>query len=760
MLDALPPLLTVAAVLLVPATVLLFTIRTPRAGSLSSATAMLAAALTAMAALGVSLLLGHNALWAAIGGAVLGASLLAWLPAARDWDVRGLVTWALTIDVGLLYLAYIGLWTVTVHPGVWTTTLSSILWLLELFVFVIGVGYLWEMVDVLARRRWRGWPVRGEHHPGWGRPFVSLHVPTHNEPPEMVIETLQRMLELDYDAYEILVIDNNTDDPAMWRPVQDFCEQYDGVTFIHLANWPGFKSGALNYALTRMSPRTEVIGIVDADYHVAPDFLSHNAPLFSDESVAFVQTPQDYRDWDVSPYFRRLYHSYGYFFDVSQVSRNERNGAIFGGTMGLIRASALVRSGGWDEWCITEDAELSLRLLKMGYNGMHVDRSYGHGVMPLTFETLKKQRFRWCFGGIQILRMHWRSLLPGRRTEENQMTLAQRWAYLVGGLQWFGDLAGALFTFFLVSGALDLMLGGGLVVRRLSGLLLFATVTLVFFGVARSIAMVRLRSDASWRDALGAVGLWLALGATVARASWLGLVSREGTFLRTPKIKGKPRLRDVLRGNLVETVAAAVCLAMAVLVGVGGGATGMAIAALLGFQGVGYALAPINSWAAIRSDLPADLRRRRERIWAWSAAAPAARRGGLVLAFSSVMLAGMVALAAPVGSPDVPEVGDVHGALEEKPRVAKDEPDPLPSQAPAATVEPAPTPRSVPSPAASTPSGRPTRTADPTTSTEPSPSTRPTQAADPTPATSARPGAGGRPTDKPKGKPSNGGGQN
>lgn len=760
MLDALPPLLTVAAVLLVPATVLLFTIRTPRAGSLSSATAMLAAALTAMAALGVGLLLGHNALWAAIGGAVLGASLLAWLPAARDWDVRGLVAWTLTIDVGLLYLAYVGLWTVTVHPGVWTTTLSSILWLLELFVFVIGVGYLWEMVDVLARRRWRGWPVRGEHHPGWGRPFVSLHVPTHNEPPEMVIETLQRMLELDYDAYEILVIDNNTDDPAMWRPVQDFCGQYDGVTFIHLANWPGFKSGALNYALTRMNPRTEVIGIVDADYHVAPDFLSHNAPLFSDESVAFVQTPQDYRDWDVSPYFRRLYHSYGYFFDVSQVARNERNGAIFGGTMGLIRASALVRSGGWDEWCITEDAELSLRLLKMGYNGMHVDRSYGHGVMPLTFETLKKQRFRWCFGGIQILRMHWRSLLPGRRTEDNQMTLAQRWAYLVGGLQWFGDLAGALFTFFLVSGALDLMLGGGLVVRRLSGLLLFATVALVFFGVARSIAMVRLRSDASWRDALGAVGLWLALGVTVARASWLGLVSREGTFLRTPKIKGKPRLRDVLRGNLVETVAALVCLAMAVLVGVGGGATGMAIAALLGFQGAGYALAPINSWAAIRSDLPADLRRRRERIWAWSAAAPAARRGGLVLAFSSVMLAGMVALAAPVGSPDVPEVGDVHGALEEKPRVAKDEPDPLPSQAPAATVEPAPTPRSVPSLAASTPSGRPTRTADPTTSAEPSPATRPTQAADPTPAASARPGAGGRPTDKPKGKPSDGGGQN
>nr|WP_221208971.1 glycosyltransferase [Nocardioides albus] len=741
--------------MLVPATALLFTIRTPRLGSLSSATAILAAGSAAAVALGVGLLLGHGVAQSAVGGVVLGASLLTWLPAARDWDVRGLVAWALTIDVGLLYLAYVGLWTVTVHPGAWTTTLSGLLWLLEVFVFLIGVGYLWEMVDVLARRRWRGWPTRGEHHPGWGRPFVSLHVPTHNEPPEMVIETLQRMLELDYGAYEILVIDNNTDDPAMWSPVQDFCEQYDGVTFIHLANWPGFKSGALNHALTRMDPRTEVVGIVDADYHVAPDFLAHNAPLFTDESVAFVQTPQDYRGWDVSAYFRRLYHSYGYFFDVSQVSRNERNGAIFGGTMGLIRASALVESGGWDEWCITEDAELSLRLLKMGYNGMHVDRSYGHGVMPLTFETLKKQRFRWCFGGIQILRMHWRSLLPGRRTEDNQMTLAQRWAYLVGGLQWFGDLAGALFTLFLLSGALDLMVGDGLVVRRLSGLLLFATVALVFFGAARSIALVRLRSGASWRDALGAFGLWLALGVTVARASWLGLVSREGTFLRTPKIKGRPRLRDVVRGNLVETLAAMVCLTLGVLVGVSGGATGMAIAALLGFQGVGYALAPINSWAAIRSDLPADLRRRRERIWAWSAAAPAARRGGLVLAFSSVILAGLVAIAAPVGSPEVPEVGDVHGALEKKTKTdAEDEqekPSPAPTPAPDADEDlagdPTPGPETTPSRAVASTSPQPTRTSDPAPSVEPSRGATPTRAA------SVQPDSPGRPTDK----PSNGG---
>ena len=95
-------------------------------------------------------------------------------------------------------------------------------------------------------------------------------------------------------------------------------------------------------------------------------------------------------------------------------SRNEHDGAIFAGTMGLIRRVALEQLGGWDEWCITEDAELSLRLLRAGWHGLHVDQSWGYGIMPLTFEALKGQRYRWCFGGIQILRMHWRSLMPGR----------------------------------------------------------------------------------------------------------------------------------------------------------------------------------------------------------------------------------------------------------------------------------------------------------------------------------------------------------
>src|SRR5205807_638885 len=110
------------------------------------------------------------------------------------------------------------------------------------------------------------------------------------------------------------------------------------------------------------------------------------------------------------------------------MSRAEHNAIIFGGTMGLVRRGALDRIGGWDEWCITEDAEASLRLLGLGYRGLYDPRSYGAGLMPLSFEGLKKQRFRWAFGGVQILKKHGRSLCGVTGAPPLGLTLRQRLA--------------------------------------------------------------------------------------------------------------------------------------------------------------------------------------------------------------------------------------------------------------------------------------------------------------------------------------------
>jgi cellulose synthase/poly-beta-1,6-N-acetylglucosamine synthase-like glycosyltransferase len=746
-----------AVVLLLPATVGVFTVGAGgRARATPASRGVLAAVAIGLLGVGIAALLGRGPLSAAATGVTLAVSVMIWIPAGRDWATRGLVAWALSLDVGIGYLAYVLIWMAGagLSAGEWIG--GGLLWLLEAFVFLIGVGYLWELVDVLARRTWSSY-VDAEGAVATGpRPFVSLHVPTHNEPPDMVIATLTSLLALEYDDYEVLLVDNNTDDEALWRPVEAFCAQHDRLRFLHLADWPGYKSGALNEALRVTDPRAEVIGIVDADYLVDPDFLAKCAPLFGDPGVSFVQTPQDYRGWQDAPYFRRLYYSYGYFFDVSQKSRNERNGAIFGGTMGLIRRSELAAAGGWDEWCITEDAELSLRLLRAGGRGIHVDQSFGHGIMPLTFEALKRQRYRWCFGGVQILRMHWRSLLPGRSTEANQLTAAQRWAYLVGGLQWFGDLASVLFTGFLLAGAAGLVLGHSLVVRQLSGLILLCLVALVVLGAVRSLALVRRTSGATWGEAFGAFGLWLALGWTVARASARGLTARQGAFLRTPKVRGELGLRHALRGNLTEVALAIICATGAALALAAGSTTGALVGVLLLVHAIGYAAAPVNSLAAIRSDLPEELRRRRrDMLPSWTG--PAARRGGVLVAVMAGLGIAFLVFAAPVGAPDLTQVPKKVTDV-----VPDSKPGPTPSTSRTPTSGPstnatlAPATTSTPGATSTTsaPAPVPTRTTPTAVATTlPPATTRPTQTAQPT----TRPT--GKPTSSPSRKPTAPGGK-
>ena len=576
--------------------------------------AIIGTAVLAAAAAGVLRLLGaseHNLL---VGIAGLLFASLVWLPVTRRWSGRAHLAWASSVFLFVVYLTYALDWTFASHLGPASTAGGVLLWVLEVFAAVLSCAYLWEICDALGTEHWRRriTPTTTMTVPDADLPFVSLHVPAHNEPPDMVIDTLRSLLRLDYPRYEIILIDDNTDDEALWRPVEAWCKRH-AVKFFHLSDWPGYKSGALNYALRNMtSERAELIGVVDSDYQIQPGFLRRCAPAFADPWIGFVQSPQDYRGWTEARYYRRLYYSYKYFFAVSQPSRNEHDGAIFAGTMGLIRRVALDELGGWDEWCITEDAELSLRLLRAGWHGLHVDQSWGHGIMPLTFEALKGQRYRWCFGGIQILRMHWRSLLPGRPTRANHLTIGQRWAYLAGALQWYGDLLSLLFLVFLLAGAFNLATGGGQLFRRLTVFLVAAVPVLVALGLVRAVALLRKGTGATWRDALGAFFIWQSTSLVVARASVLALFARKAAFLRTPKTSEKTKWWEALRANWAEST-----LALFGFAGIAGALSrydqfsGPLLAALLLFPTLGMAAAPVNSWAARRAALPAYLRERR-----------------------------------------------------------------------------------------------------------------------------------------------------
>ena len=544
------------------------------------ALALLGTVVLAAAAAGVLRLLHateHN-LVAGVAGLV--AASLIWLPVTRRWNARAHLCWSSSVFLFVVYLVFTLRWTFESHLGPVSTAGGVLLWVLEVFAALLSCAYLWEICDALGTENWRRRITRtAPLHDVAERelPFVSLHVPAHNEPPDMVIETLRHLVRLDYPRYEVILIDDNTDDEKLWRPVEAWCAGH-GVKFAHLADWPGYKSGALNYALRELTDEAaEVIGVVDSDYQIEPGFLRGCAPAFAQPWVGFIQAPQDYRDWETAPYYRRLYYSYKYFFAISQPSRNEHDGAIFAGTMGLIRRVALEQLGGWDEWCITEDAELSLRLLRAGWHGLHMDQTWGRGIMPLTFEGLKGQRYRWCFGGIQILRMHWRSLVPGRQSRENHLTTAQRWAYLAGGVQWYGDLLGLIFLVFLLAGAMNLAAGGGELFRKLTPFLVATVPVLVGLGLVRAVALLRRGTGASWRDALGAFFIWQSTSLVVAPFnSWAAQRATLPAWLRERRQTEYRRDRRAFAAGAAATggvvaVLGVVAAAMVLFLAPGGG---------------------------------------------------------------------------------------------------------------------------------------------------------------------------------------------
>jgi exo-beta-1,3-glucanase (GH17 family)/cellulose synthase/poly-beta-1,6-N-acetylglucosamine synthase-like glycosyltransferase len=410
-------------------------------------------------------------------------------------------------------------------------------------------------------------------------PKVSLHIPACCESPDMLKLTLDSVARLDYPNLECVVVINNTPDPALWQPVEEHCRTLgDRFKFIRIDKLVGFKAGALRLALAHTAPDTEIIACIDADYVLDPAWLKDMVPLFADPRVGFVQSPQDHRDGDASLMHFAMNAEYAGFFDIGMVQRNEVNAIIMHGTMCLIRRAALDSAGGWSSDTIVEDSDLGMSMLEHGWVAHYTNRRYGRGLLPDTFDAYKRQRHRWAYGGFQLLRKHWRELLP----RADGFTREQKREFGIGWLNWMGaDSIGVVvvllnivwvpFVAYSSSGVADTIVAwcrdmakpagqnAGQLVQFFhshpqfwDGLATYA-VSLAGFGavpdriltlpiiaafavsLAHFVSLYRLRVRASLGEMAGAVVAAMSLQWTVARAVGTGIITLHAPFLRTAK---------------------------------------------------------------------------------------------------------------------------------------------------------------------------------------------------------------------------------
>lgn len=240
----------------------------------------------------------------------------------------------------------------------------------------------------------------------WGDEFVSIHIATHAEPSEVVKATLDSLADLNHPHYEVIVLDNNTADPALYEPVREHCRKLGPkFQFHHFDNVKGAKAGALNISLGLSDPRTDVILILDADYQAQPHILETGLSHFVDSGVALVQFPQAYRN---SEKHCGLTWDYKMFFDVYMNLANHYNTVLSTGTAAFVSKRALQSLGGWTGDTLTEDAELGLRFHRQGYRGVYVPEVVAAGEMPTDYKSLRTQRRRWVLGNAQSLKQVWR----------------------------------------------------------------------------------------------------------------------------------------------------------------------------------------------------------------------------------------------------------------------------------------------------------------------------------------------------------------
>jgi exo-beta-1,3-glucanase (GH17 family)/cellulose synthase/poly-beta-1,6-N-acetylglucosamine synthase-like glycosyltransferase len=450
--------------------------------------------------------------------------------------------------------ATITVWVVYDYTQQYLTPTSIVVGSLLILGMLGVVAVLFAEAHEWAEARWTGVHARLFDPRRYGTAStrkVSIHVPAYNEPPDMLIETLDALARLNYPNFEVIVVDNNTRDEASWRPVEAHCSKLgERFRFFHVAPLAGFKAGALNYALAKTAVDAEVVAVIDSDYKVEPSWLHDLMPAFENPRIAIVQAPQDYRDERANAFKAMCYAEFRGFFYIGMITRNERNAIIQHGTMTLVRRYVLWAIGGWAEWCITEDAELGLRVFEAGYEAVYIAASYGRGLMPDSFIDYKRQRFRWAYGAMQILRHHATALL---RPAQSALTAGQRYHFIAGWLPWVADGFNLLFNIAAIGWSIAMILAP----QKIDPPLLVFSVlplSLFMFKLVKLVHLYTHRVGLNFRQTAAAAISGLALAHTIGLAVLKGLLTRNEPFFRTPKRTAPHRFFSAIAAAREETL--------------------------------------------------------------------------------------------------------------------------------------------------------------------------------------------------------------
>jgi cellulose synthase/poly-beta-1,6-N-acetylglucosamine synthase-like glycosyltransferase len=253
-------------------------------------------------------------------------------------------------------------------------------------------------------------------------PPVTILVAAHNEE-KVVAHILTALMGVNYPRERMLVVPVNDRSTDRTREIIDrFCEDHPGrIHPFHRTGGKGGKAAALKDAMELV--KTEVILIFDADYIPGSGLIKQLVAPFFDPEVGGVMgrvVPLNVGT-NLLTRLLDLERSGGYQVD-QQARMNLRLVPQHGGTVAGVRLSALREIGGWNDNTLTEDTDLTYRLLLAGWKTVYQNRSECYEEVPETWQVRIKQIMRWAKGHNQALAAFGFKILFGK----HRATLRER----------------------------------------------------------------------------------------------------------------------------------------------------------------------------------------------------------------------------------------------------------------------------------------------------------------------------------------------
>ena len=297
-----------------------------------------------------------------------------------------------TAVVGGVYVAWrvLGQTDSLMYVGTFVMSVLLLMGLVVRYLSFMWLGYL-HQVEQTAQTDARGQVM-------W--PPVTIIVPAYNEGP--VIEaSVRSLLQLDYPAYEILVVDDGSSDDTRER-VAPLEGRHGDVTVRLVSKLNGGKASALNTGIALA--RHDYVLCMDGDSKLEPQVLRVAMPHFAKDHVAAVAG--NVKVINREKHLTR-FQALEYIEGLNMARRAQgfvRVVNIIPGPIGVFRRSVLQEVGGYDRDTFAEDADLTLKILSAGYHIAYEDRAVAWTEAPETVNDLIKQRYRWTRGILQAIR--------------------------------------------------------------------------------------------------------------------------------------------------------------------------------------------------------------------------------------------------------------------------------------------------------------------------------------------------------------------